>query len=68
MKMKNIGNTDRIVRYVLGVGLIAAGVILQITTGTFWWLALIGAVPVITASIQTCPLYLPFKINTIKSR
>lgn len=66
--MKNIGNTDRIVRYVLGVGLIAAGVILQITTGKFWWLALIGAVPMITASIRTCPLYLPFKISTIKSR
>ncbi len=42
---KNIGNTDRMIRFTLGVILLAAGAALQITTGKFWWLALISAVP-----------------------
>jgi uncharacterized membrane protein len=63
--MKNMGSLDRIIRLIIGVALIAAGVILQLSTGGFWWLALIGAVPVITASISTCPLYYPFGINTM---
>jgi len=68
MKMiKNIGNTDRIIRYALGVILLVAGVALQITTGRFWWLALISAVPFITASIRTCPIYLALKTSTIRS-
>ena len=62
--MNNVGNTDRVIRFILGIGLIAAGIILQVTTGRLWWLALIGLVPILTASIRTCPLYLPFRINT----
>jgi len=62
--MKNIGNADRTIRFILGIGLIAAGVILQVTAGRLWWLALIGLVPIFTASIRSCPLYMPFRINT----
>ena len=62
--MKNIGNSDRIIRYILGVGLVAAGIILQLTVGRFWWLAVVGVLPIVTASIRTCPLYLPFRIST----
>jgi len=68
MKMtKNIGNTDRIIRFTLGVILLAAGVVLQITTGRFWWLALISVVPFFTASIRICPIYLALKTSTIRS-
>jgi uncharacterized membrane protein len=63
--MKNMGTVDRTIRMLVGLALIIAGVVLQITSGAFWWLALIGAIPVITASISTCPLYLPFGINTM---
>ena len=65
--IKNIGRTDRVIRFILGIGLIAAGVILQLTIGRLWWLALISVVPFLTASIRTCPLYLPFRINTNRS-
>jgi len=65
--IKNIGSTDRAIRFILGIALIAAGVILQITVGRLWWLALIGLVPIFTASIRTCPLYLPFRISTHRS-
>ena len=53
--MKNMGNADRIIRIILGAALITAGVVLQVNSGRFWWLALIGAVPFVTASLGTCP-------------
>lgn len=62
--MNNIGDADRIVRYIIGIALIVVGIVLQLTTGRFWWLSLVGSVSVITATIRTCPLYLPFGINT----
>lgn len=62
--MHNMGSIDRIIRGIVGLGLIAAGVILQISQGSFWWLALVGSVLVITAAIAFCPLYLPFGIKT----
>ena len=61
----NVGTIDKIIRYILGGGLIAAGIISQIRIGRLWWLALIGGVLVITALLSRCPLYLPFKISTV---
>lgn len=56
----NVGKTDRIIRVILGVGIIAIGVYLK-----SWWGA-IGVMPIITAAIGWCPAYLPFGISTIK--
>ena len=58
MKLKNIGNTDRIIRIVLGVAIAALGIAFQS------WLGLIAIVPLATAAVSTCPLYLPFGIST----
>ncbi len=55
---RNVGNTDRIVRIVLGLALIALGLYF----GTWW--GLIGLVPLATAAIGWCPLYAPFGIST----
>ena len=38
--MKNVGKTDKTIRITAGVLLIAAGIILQLTAGRLWWLAL----------------------------
>jgi hypothetical protein len=57
----NIGTTDRIIRVILGTGIVAAGVY----TGS-WWGAL-GLVPLVTAAIGWCPLYWPFKISTCRA-
>lgn len=63
--MKNMGTIDRIIRTILGIGLIVAAAILQIQIGRFWWLGIPGAVFLLTSAVSTCPLYLPFRISTI---
>lgn len=54
----NLGSLDRKIRMVLGVLILALGFIFK-----SWW-GLIGFVPLFTASVQWCPLYVPFKIST----
>ncbi len=55
---KNIGTTDKILRIIIGVLIIVIGLIKQ-----SWW-GLIGILPIATALIGSCPLYLPFGIST----
>lgn len=57
----NMGKTDRIIRSIVGIAVIAAGVYFQ-----SWWGA-IGIIPVGTALIGWCPAYLPFGISSRKS-
>ena len=64
--MKNMGKYDRIIRSVLGVLLIVLAVVLQVRTGRFWWLGILGGIFLGTSMIAFCPAYLPFKINTGK--
>ena len=54
----NVGKIDRIIRVVLGCAIIGAGVYYQ-----SWWGA-IGVIPLFTAAIGWCPVYLPFGIST----
>lgn len=61
--MKNIGKTDKIVRIILALIFFSLFFVLQ---GNLRFIALIGFVPLITALVGTCPLYLPFGINTNK--
>lgn len=56
---RNIGRTDRIIRIVLGVVIIALGFYFNT-----WWGAL-GLIPLATAAIGWCPLYAPFKLSTV---
>ena len=56
----NVGKADRIIRVILGAGIIAIGVYLK-----SWWGA-IGVIPIITAAIGWCPAYLPFGISSCK--
>jgi hypothetical protein len=58
----NVGGADRVVRLVLGLAIVAAGVYYK-----SWWGA-IGAVPILTAVIGWCPAYLPFGINTCSTK
>ena len=57
---KNVGSTDRMVRIVLGLIIGAAGIYFR-----SWW-GLIGIIPVFTALIGWCPLYLPFGLSTCR--
>lgn len=63
----NIGNTDRIIRAVVGVALILIGLLVPMSSAALQIIVLIlGVILVATAAIRFCPLYLPFKFNTLK--
>lgn len=54
----NVGITDRIIRLVAAVAIIAAGVYFQS------WFGLIALVPLVTAFVRWCPAYAPFGLST----
>jgi hypothetical protein len=58
---KNMGQADRIVRAVVGLAIVAWGV------ASSNWLGAIGLIPLATAAIGWCPVYVPFGIKTFKS-
>jgi hypothetical protein len=58
MKLRNIGNTDRIIRIFLGVAIAVLGLVFR-----SWW-GLLAIVPLATAAVSTCPIYLTFGIST----
>jgi len=58
---KNIGITDKWIRVVIGLVIGILGIYFK-----SWW-GLIGLVPLATALINSCPLYLPFGISTRRS-
>lgn len=57
----NVGGTDRIIRIILGVVIILAGIYFQ-----SWW-GVIGIVPLVTGLLRWCPVYLPFGLSTCKT-
>ena len=58
---QNVGTIERVIRAVIGVGIIAAGAFYQ-----NWWGA-IGAIPLVTAIIGWCPPYAMLGISTCKA-
>lgn len=56
----NVGNTDRNLRIIAGIAIIAVG--------TFFhnWLGALGVVPLVTAFIRFCPAYTILGISTQK--
>ncbi len=62
---KNVGSADKVVRIVLGLGLLSLLVVLQ---GNMRWLGLIGLVPLGTALMGFCPLYAVLGVKTCKTK
>ena len=58
----NIGSTDRLIRVLIGFGIIALGVIFK-----SWW-GLLGLIPILTAVTGFCSFYIPFGISTCRSK
>jgi predicted RND superfamily exporter protein len=54
----NVGQTERLIRGVVGVVIVAIGVVYQ-----SWWGA-VGLVPIVTALIGWCPPYALLGIDT----
>jgi hypothetical protein len=57
----NVGTTDRVLRVVVGILLLA---LLFVLDGGIRWIGLIGLVPLATAIIGWCPAYTLFGITT----
>ena len=55
---KNVGEIDKLLRMVVGLIIMALGII----NGSL--LGLIGLIPLLTGVISWCPLYLALKIST----
>ena len=58
---KNMGQTDRIVRAIVGVAIVVWGLM------TSNWLGVIGLILLATAAMGWCPAYVPFCIKTLKT-
>lgn len=58
---QNVGNTDRVLRLLVGILIIVAGFAYQ-----SWW-GLIGIVPILTGILRWCPAYCPLGISTCGS-
>lgn len=58
----NVGNIDRVIRIVIGLGLI--GATLSGAIGAWGWL---GLIPLATGVFRFCPAYLPFGVRTCKT-
>lgn len=57
---RNVGGFDRIFRVIAGLAILGAGFMYQ-----SWW-GIVGIVPLLTATIGWCPVYLPFGISSCK--
>jgi hypothetical protein len=60
---KNVGFADKIVRIVLGLGLLS---LLFLLEAPMKYLGLIGLVPLLTSLMGWCPLYTLLGVNTCK--
>ncbi len=56
----NVGGTDRIIRIILGVIIILAGLYFK-----SWW-GVVGILLIVTGLIRLCPAYIPFGFSTCK--
>lgn len=60
----NVGSFDRILRVVIGLGLLALFFVLD---APLKYIGLVGLVPLATAALNSCPLYTLLGINTCRT-
>ena len=58
----NVGGVDKVLRIVVGLAIIGLGIAYN-----SWWGA-IGIIPLGTALLNWCPLYMPFGISSCKRK
>lgn len=62
--IKNVGKTDKMIRIVAGVILIALD-LFEVVTGSFSWiLSLVAVILIVTAVVNFCPIYQLLGKNT----
>ncbi|HVZ27123.1 MAG TPA: DUF2892 domain-containing protein [Rhizomicrobium sp.] len=60
----NMGTLDRILRILIGIGLIAFALKLGFPETGWNWVGWIGVVPILTAIVAVCPAYRLFGLTT----
>jgi heme O synthase-like polyprenyltransferase len=64
----NEGPIDRIVRVIVGIALIAVG-LLGVASGAWLWVVyVLGAILLVTGIVGFCPLYTLLKVSTVKTK
>ncbi len=58
---KNEGTADRVIRVIIGLGLLS---LLFLLHGPEHWLGLIGLVPLLTGLVGVCPMYAMLGMRT----
>ena len=65
---QNMGSTDKIIRVLIAVLIGILFFTKQISGGTALVLGIVAGIMLLTSLVGTCPLYLPFGINTKKRK
>jgi hypothetical protein len=67
MFKQNLGAVDRVIRIGSGIVLAAIGMlVLKGTASTV--VSIVAVIPLVTGLIGFCPLYVPFKLSTVKTK
>lgn len=67
MLSKNMGQTDRLIRAIIGAALLVF-TFLSLSGGLAWVAGIVGAVLLATAALGSCPPYALLGINTCKTK
>lgn len=57
----NVGSLDRVVRIIMGLGLLS---LIFLLNNPLRWIGLIGLVPLMTAVMGSCPIYTLLGLNS----
>ncbi len=63
----NIGTTERIIRVLIGIALLAWA-IFGLSGTAQWVVGIVGLVPLVTGVVRFCPLWSLLGINTCKAK
>lgn len=64
---QNIGNTDRMIRFVLGIVLVVLAFVMGLTSWPGIVMLVVGILALATAAVRVCPLYLALGTSTKKA-
>lgn len=65
---KNIGNTDKIIRFIIAIVAVWAAYTEVVPNPWNYVLYAVAVIMVLTALVSTCPIWLVTGINTLKSK
>jgi len=67
MFKQNLGAVDRVIR--IGLGIVLASIGMLVLKGTASAVvSIVAVIPLVTGLIGFCPLYVPFKLSTVRSK